>query len=283
MRHALLLWATTASRELPWRTTRDPWEVMVSEFMLQQTQVARVLPRYASFLRVFPTPAACAAAPVGDVVRQWVGLGYNRRAINLHRAATAVVERHGGRLPADLAKLRGLAGVGAYTARAVMAFAFEADIGVVDTNAARVLARTAGRRLGRAEAQGRADSLVPPATGWAWNQAVLDLGAMVCTKRSPNCSRCPLAGWCGWRAAGNPAPDPADGSAGASRHQAPFGGSDRQGRGRLVRALCLGPVPAGAIATVAGWPADEARAARVASDLVAEGLAALDDGFLLLA
>jgi A/G-specific adenine glycosylase len=280
---ALLAWGDAARRDLPWRRTRDPWAVLVSEAMLQQTQVARVAPRWAAFLERFPTPAACAAAPVGDVVREWAGLGYNRRAVALHRAASAVVERHGGRLPASVDALVALPGVGPYTARAVMAFAFEADVGVVDTNAARVLARVAGRRLGRAEAQAAADAAVPPGAGWAWNQAVLDLGATVCVRRSPRCGACPVAGWCRLAAAGLALPDPADGSAGVSRGQAPFAGSDREGRGRLVAALRRGPVALDAVAAAAGWPSDPARAGRAAAGLVADGLAVAADGALRLA
>jgi A/G-specific adenine glycosylase len=273
MQEALLGWSEASRRDLPWRRTRDPWEVLVSEAMLQQTQVARVVPRYAAFLERFPTPAACAAAPVADVVRAWAGLGYNRRAVNLHRLATAVVQLHGGRLPADLPGLLALPGVGAYTARAVLAFAFGADVGVLDTNAARVLARTAGRRLAAGEAQARADALVPPGRGWEWNSAVLDLGATVCSARAPACAACPVTASCAWHAAGRPPPDPAVGSAGAGGRQGRFAGSDRQGRGRLVDALRRGPVAWADLAAAAGWPADPGRAARVASGLVADGLA----------
>ncbi|MCU1351641.1 MAG: mutY, partial [Acidimicrobiales bacterium] len=152
----LLAWFAERERDLPWRRTRDPWAVLVSELMLQQTQVARVLPRYAAFLDRFPTPAVTAAGSVADVVAAWAGLGYNRRAVSLHRCAAAVVSDHGGRLPADLAALRALPGVGPYTARAVLAFAFERDVGVLDTNAARVLARRSGRPLRPAEAQAAA-------------------------------------------------------------------------------------------------------------------------------
>jgi len=145
---------------------------------------------------------------------------------------------------------------------------------VVDTNAARVLARAvAGRRLGAAEAQSVADSTVPPGRGWEWNQAVLDLGATVCAARRPACDRCPVAPHCRWRRAGGPAPDPAAGSAGSSRRQPVFAGSDRQGRGRLVGAMLRGPVPAGEVAEAAGWPTDPLRAERVAARLVADGLA----------
>ncbi|MGH9282103.1 MAG: A/G-specific adenine glycosylase [Acidimicrobiales bacterium] len=279
---ALLTWSGGSRRDLPWRRSRDPWGILVSELMLQQTQVARVAPRWAAFLRRFPTPADCALAPVGDVVRAWAGLGYNRRAVNLHRLATVVVERHGGLLPGDLGALRALPGVGPYTARAVLAFAFERDVGVVDTNAARVLARTAGRRLAAAEAQGRADALVPAGQGWVWNQAVLDLGATVCTRSDPRCGGCPVASFCGWRAGGQSGADPAVGSAGVSRAQSTFAGSDRQGRGRLVDALRRGPVVAADLAAVMGWPDDPARAQRVAAGLVADGLARAGEGELRL-
>ncbi|MGI8684576.1 MAG: A/G-specific adenine glycosylase [Acidimicrobiales bacterium] len=279
---ALLAWSAAGRRDLPWRHTRDPWAVVVSEVMLQQTQVARVVPRYAAFLEQFPTPAACAAAPPADVVRSWAGLGYNHRAVSLRRLATAVVERHDGRLPGDLASLLALPGVGPYTARAVLAFAFEADVGVVDVNAARVLARTAGHPLRAADVQARADALVPQGCGWVWNQAMLDLGATVCTKRAPRCGDCPVAAWCAWRTAAGVAgephrADPAVGSAGTGGRQSAFAGSDRQGRGRLVDALRLGPVAWDAVAAAAGWPGDDERARRVAATLVADGLAD-DDG-----
>ena len=172
----LLDWAGPARRDLPWRRTRDPWAVLVSEFMLQQTQVGRVMAPYATFLDRFPTPAACAAAPAADVIRLWAGLGYNRRALLLHRAAGAVMADHRGRLPDRLPELLRLPGVGPYTARAVLAFAFKRDVAVLDSNAQRVLSRA----LGRAVQQADADRLVPSGQGWAWNQAVLDLGATVC-------------------------------------------------------------------------------------------------------
>jgi A/G-specific adenine glycosylase len=167
LQRALLDWAAVAGRDLPWRRTRDPWAVLVSELMLQQTQVARVIPRYEAFLHRFPTPAACAAAPAADVIRLWAGLGYNRRALHLHAAASAA----GGRLPDTLDALLRLPGVGAYTARAVLAFAHERDVAVLDANALRALSRA----LGRPVDQATADALVPPGRGWAWNQAVLDL------------------------------------------------------------------------------------------------------------
>lgn len=275
----LLNWSEPTRRDLPWRATRDPWAVLVSETMLQQTQADRVVPRYEEFLCRFPTPTACSAAPVGTVLALWVGLGYNRRAVNLHRAATVIAGRHHGRVPDRLDELVGLPGVGAYTARAVLAFAFERQVGVVDTNAARVLARAvAGRRLERSAAQQLADSLVPTGGGWAWNQAMLDLGALVCTARRPRCDACPVAVHCIWAGRGGEPPDPASGSAGTSGGQSRFAGSDREGRGRLVAALVRGPVAAGDVAVVAGWPGQEDRAARVAAGLVADGLAAPGGG-----
>lgn len=276
-------WAEGARRDLPWRRTRDPWAVLVSELMLQQTQVTRVVPKYQSFMEQFPTAAAAAAAPVADLVRAWAGLGYNRRAVNLHRAATLVVARHGGTVPNVLSDLVALPGIGPYTARAVLAFAFEVDIGVVEVNSARVLARAvAGRRLSPPEAQSLADELVPAGQGWAWNQAMLDLGATICTKSAPNCPACPLRPGCAWTVAGHSAPDPAIGSAGCGGTQSAFDGSDRQGRGRLVGALRAAPVALTDIATATGWPMEHDRAQRVAAGLVADGLAVVTGDTLRL-
>jgi A/G-specific adenine glycosylase len=264
--------------DLPWRHSRDPWAVLVSETLAQQTQLARVVPAYHRFLEAFPTPAACAASPLGDVLRAWAGMGYNRRARNLHAAARVVVDRHGGNVPDDLDSLLDLPGVGPYTARAVLAFAFERDVGVVDTNAGRVIARAlAGRPVRPAEAQGLVDTMVPPGRGWTFGQALLDLGAMVCTARSPACPACPLRRRCRWTLAGRPDPDPARGSAGVSVAQSRFAGSDRQGRGRLVTALRAGPVGAGGLAAAAGWADDPGRAERVLRGLEAEGLVVRDD------
>lgn len=270
---AVLGWADGARRDLPWRATRDPWAVLVSEAMLQQTQVSRVLARWGGFVERFPTPASAAGAPPAEVIGWWAGLGYNRRALALHRAAGQIVQRHGGAVPGRLPDLLALAGVGPYTARAVLAFAFGAEAGVVDTNVGRVLARAvAGRRLRPAEAQQLADRLVPPGAAWAWNQALLDFGALVCTARNPSCAGCVLAdGLCAWRAAGGN--DPAVGSAGVGGAQTVFEGSDRQGRGRLVDALRSGVLEADDVAGAAGWPADAERARRVLRGLVADGLA----------
>ncbi|GAC1597424.1 MAG: A/G-specific adenine glycosylase [Acidimicrobiales bacterium] len=281
LRTALLGWAPDGWRELPWRRTRDPWAVLVSELMLQQTQVVRVVPLWQSFMDRWPTPYRCAEDPVADVVRAWAGLGYNRRALHLHRCAIEVVERHGGRLPADLDALLALPGIGPYTARAVLAFAFDADVGVVDTNTARVAARAvAGRRLAPAEAQAAVDRLVPPGRGWEWNQAMLDLGAQVCTARRPRCHDCPLAPECTWLRTGGD--DPALRSAGVTRRQSTFRGSDREGRGRLVDALRAGPVAVDDLARVCGWPEDPVRSARIAAAVVREGFAFDSGGALEL-
>ncbi|MEL6892124.1 MAG: A/G-specific adenine glycosylase [Actinomycetota bacterium] len=239
---AVLAWGVPQLRDLPWRRTRDPWAILVAEVMLQQTQVPRVVPKWEAFLERFPTPAACAPVGLGDVLRLWQGLGYPRRARNLHATARVVVAEHDGSLPDDLDALLALPGVGPYTARAVLAFAFERDVAVVDTNIARILARTAGERLTPKRAQARADDAVPDGEGWTWNQVIMDLGALRC-RPTPNCDDCPLAPSCSWHAAGHLDPDPATGSAGVSTTQAPFEGSDRQARGRVLAALGSGPAP----------------------------------------
>jgi A/G-specific adenine glycosylase len=285
--YALLSWWHAERRDLPWRRTRDPWAVLVSELMLQQTQVVRVVPRWHRFLERFPTTRACADAGAGAVVEEWAGLGYNRRALSLHRCAVVAVERHGGELPDDLDALLALPGIGPYTARAVLAFAFERDVAVVDTNVGRILARTAGRRLGAGEAQAMADGLVPAGEGWAWNQAMLDLGATVCAKRSPACGRCPVAESCAWARSGCAEPDPASGSHAVSRRQSRFEGSFRQGRSRLLDLVRVGePVGADRWQEGCGWvdrPNGAAEAERAARALVADGLAVVTaEGALVL-
>ena len=271
VRRAVLAGAETLWRDLPWRATRDPWLVLVSEVMLQQTQAPRVVEPFGRFAAHFPTPAACAAAGAGEVVRAWAGLGYNRRAVDLHRASVVLVERHGGAVPAELDALEALPGVGPYTARAVLSFGHGAAVGVVDTNVARVLARAvAGRPLSRAAAQRLADRLVPAQDAWRFNQALFDLGARCCRARDPRCGSCPAAASCRWMRAGGGEPDPA---ATGRRSQGVFAGSDRQGRGRLVAALRLAPVAVTALPAAAGWPGDGLRAQRIATALVNEGIA----------
>jgi A/G-specific adenine glycosylase len=279
---ALLAWGDEHRRDLPWRATRDPWAILVAEVMLQQTQVPRVVPRWEAFLEEWPTPSACAAAPLSEVLERWQGLGYPRRARNLWLAAQRCVELHDGAMPTSLDDLLALPGVGPYTARAVLAFALEQPVGVVDTNIARVLARVAGERLTPKRAQASADAWVDPERPWAWNQTLMDVGARFCRPASPGCDGCPLAPWCAWHRDGRPDPDPAVGTAGASGRQGRFAGSDREGRGRLMAAMGRGPVAVDSVADVAGWPDDPERAARVAADLVAEGLATRVDDHLLL-
>jgi A/G-specific adenine glycosylase len=229
-----------------------------------------VVSPYLAFLDRFPTASACAQAGLGSVLDAWAGLGYNRRARHLHQAAQAIVERHGGTVPADLGSLRALPGVGEYTARALLAFAFERDEAVVDVNVARVLARAVvGAPLTPGAAQSLADALVPSGKAWEWNQALMELGATRCSARAPACSGCPLSRRCVWCNSAPAAPDPARCGPRRSR----FEGSDRQGRGRLVDALRSGPVSRGRLSVVCGWPEAPARARRVADDLVAEGLA----------
>ncbi len=274
-RAALLSWFDTVGRDLPWRRTRDPWTILVSELMLQQTQVARVIDRLARFTDRFPTAVVCAQSSVADVIDEWKGLGYNRRAVNLHRAATIIADDHGGSVPDDVQALLALPGIGAYTARAVLAFAFEHDVGVVDTNIARVLARWEGERLRPAAVQSLADAEVPAGSGWAWNQAIMELGALVC-RPQPICDECPVSARCAWNEAGWPDPDPSVGSAKVSKGQSRFEGSDRQGRGRLVDALRAGSVDDSNLAQVMGWPEDRVRAERVALTLASDGLAEFD-------
>ena len=273
----LLAWGGPRLRGLPWRRTRDPWGVLVSEVMAQQTQVARIIPRWEAFMERFPTPESLAEAPLADLLRLWQGLGYPRRARALHEAARRI--RDSGRFPSTVEQLMDLPGVGPYTARAVAAFAFDLDVGVLDTNVGRLLARLAGERLRPAAAQSMADDLVPKGDAWIWNQVVMDFGATVCTARSPRCDGCPVSGQCAWAGSTERA-DPAQGSAGVSGKQARFEGSDRQARGRLLAALVDGPILAVAVAVV--MERDSVVADRLLADLVAEGLCRRVDDEIVL-
>jgi len=195
---ALLDWWDAGHRDLPWRRTRDPYAVLVAEVMLQQTQAERVAPKWQEFLEAFPTLEALAAAPPAAVIRAWAGLGYNRRAVHLHRMARAVVARYGGVVPADTAALRRLPGVGPYTARAVAAIAFGLPEAAVDTNVRRVLTRVVGGEsvLSTTWVQAGADVLVPGERPGDWNQALMELGATLCTARAPQCDACPVRRLC---------------------------------------------------------------------------------------
>ena len=227
MRARLLSWYGRHGRALPWRRTRDPYAILVSEVMLQQTQAARVGPAYRRFLRRFPTLRSLARASLGDVLREWAGLGYHRRARDLHRAARACPDR----LPARVSDLALLPGVGAYTAAAVACFAFGAAAPFADTNIRRVLGRAL---LGRVAATKEAVALDAAALSRRsparWHHALMDLGATVCTARTPRCVACPLSELCAARRAGDIAPPP-------SRQQRAFATSDRRVRGRILAAL----------------------------------------------
>ena len=186
IRVALLDWFAVFGRDLPWRRTRDPYKIMVSEIMLQQTQVDRVIPKYHAFLEAFPTLEALAAAPTAEVIRAWSGLGYNRRAVNMQRAARAVLDEHGGLFPRDVATLLRLPGIGPYTAGAIACFAFEQDVAFMDTNIRRVAQRLFVGPADQAPAKDMqllaiAQAAVPPGQGWQWNQAIMELGALICT------------------------------------------------------------------------------------------------------
>ena len=272
--HAPVLdWYDEHARELPWRgPDASPWSVMVSELMLQQTPVARVLPVHDAWLERWPTPAALAAAPTGEAVRMWGRLGYPRRALRLHAAATTIVEQHGGEVPASYDDLLALPGIGDYTAAAIASFAFGRRHVVLDTNVRRVLARAvSGAELpapsvSRAE-RDRAAALLPdePATAATWAVATMELGALVCTVRSPRCPACPIADLCAWRSAGHPPYD------GPPRRGQAWAGTDRQCRGRILALVREEHAPVGADRIRAVWPGDEQRE-RCLAALVADGL-----------
>jgi A/G-specific adenine glycosylase len=272
--HAPLLeWYDANARDLPWRRpTATPWGVLVSEFMLQQTPVARVLPVYDAWLARWPRPVDLADAPSGEAIRAWGRLGYPRRAIRLHAVATVIRDQHAGEVPDSLEALRLLPGVGDYTASAVLAFAFGRRQPVLDTNVRRVLGRLVGGielpppAVTVAE-KDLATTLLPldEPTAATWSVGVMELGALVCTAASPRCGDCPVTGSCAWRAAGYPAYD------GPPRRGQAWSGTDRQCRGRLMAVAreAAGPVGAGAMSRV--WPDDRQRA-RCLESLVADGL-----------
>lgn len=274
---AALSWYAGAARDLPWRRpAAGPWAVLVSEVMLQQTPVVRVLPAFEAWIARWPTPGSLTAEPAGEAIRQWGRLGYPRRALRLHAAAGAIVDRHDGRVPDSLADLLALPGVGDYTARAVATFAFGQRHAVVDTNVRRVLARAlAGEAVAGASATAadlrRAESVLPadPAAAGRAAVAVMELGALVCTARTPKCDRCPLASRCTWRAADRPA------ATGPSRRRQQYAGTDREVRGLVLAALRAGSesVPVDDLAL--RWP-DARQLARAVAGLVADGLARRD-------
>lgn len=227
-RRAVLAWAEGLERPLPWRGERDPYRVLVSEVMLQQTQALRVVPHYERFLAAFPTVFALAAATSADVLRAWENLGYNRRALNLWRTAQRVVELGG--FPSAVDGLRALPGIGPYTARAVASFAFGVEVAATDVNVRRVIARTHGVVPTDASIQDLADGLVPRGKVREWNQAMIDLGAEVCRARNPRCGECPVRTMCAWSSGVRPITRP--------RARSPrFEDTTRYARGRVVQAL----------------------------------------------
>ena len=257
---ALLSWYSREQRDLPWRDTSDPYLVLVSEVMLQQTQAARVVPYYERFVDTFPTLEALATAPLADVLSVWTGLGYNGRARRL-RDAARVIAAEGWPDTAD--ELRKLPGIGQYTAAAIASFAFGDHVVTIDTNVRRVISRWNGEPLDGAALQAATEaSLGEPAADW--NQAVMDLGSSMCLARGPRCTECPVADWC----AGPESYVP-------TTPQARFEGSNRQLRGAIVRAIVAAPRTAEALVRHTGFPPEEVDLA--IEDLVNEGLLARDD------
>lgn len=272
--HAPILdWYAAHQRDLPWRRPEaSPWSVMVSEFMLQQTPVSRVLGPHEAWLTRWPTPGALAAEPTGEAVRAWGRLGYPRRALRLHAAATAIVERHGGEVPAAYDDLVALPGVGDYTASAIASFAFGRRHVVLDTNVRRVFARAVSGVEFPTTAPTRAErdlatTLLPeePAVAAEWAVAVMELGALVCTARSPQCGDCPVREQCTWLRAGQPAYD------GPPRRGQAWDGTDRQCRGRLMALLRDDHGAVHASRLVSAWP-DAGQRERCLTSLLADGL-----------
>jgi A/G-specific adenine glycosylase len=269
----VLAWFDAHGRDLPWRAPdTSPWGVFVSEVMSHQTPVARVEPVWREWMRRWPTPSGLAAEPPGEVVRAWGRLGYPRRALRLREAAVAMVERHGGEVPDDEDALRTLPGVGAYTAAAVAAFAYQRRTTVVDTNVRRVLARVVrGHALASpaltADESRLAASLVPTEAAEAarWNVAVMELGALVCRARGPRCRECPVEDLCAWVGAGSPPDD------GPPRRGQAWHGTDRQVRGRVLQALrdVDGPLPRPRLEALAD---DATQVDRCLASLVEDGL-----------
>ncbi|MGT2424713.1 A/G-specific adenine glycosylase [Amnibacterium kyonggiense] len=273
-------WFATHARDLPWRRPGfSAWGTLVSEFMLQQTQVARVVPILEDWLRRWPTPADLAAAPPAEVLRAWGRLGYPRRALALHACATAIAERHGGVVPEDVDALLALPGIGDYTARAIAVFAHGRRHPVVDTNVRRVIARAVQGVAQPGPPNARRDlpamtALLPEdlVAQRAFNAGVMELGAIVCTSRAPRCGECPLAEACAWRRAGSP-----DAEGPPARRQARFEGSDRQLRGRVMAELRASDVPVTEAELTRVLPDPDARA-RILLTLERDGLAARAEG-----
>ena len=288
LQDSILAWYEGARRDLPFRATRDPYAVLVSEAMAQQTQAARAGEAWTGFMATWPTPAALAAAAPADVLRAWQGLGYNRRALNLWRAARRIVAVHRGEVPADLVALQALPGIGPYTARAIGALAFGMAVGAVDTNVRRVLGRIVagdGTALGATETQRVADAAVPPDRPGPWTHAVMDLGATVCRPRNPDCGRCPARAWCRYAASADDGTTPGNGTtrgdgtaAGAGRKPAvPFPTTSRWLRGRIVDRLRDAPGNAWTIIDGPIGGHDHDAVAIAIAALARDGVIELDD------
>ncbi|WP_131742753.1 A/G-specific adenine glycosylase [Actinomadura roseirufa] len=276
----IIAWYEANARDLPWRAPgATPWGILVSEIMLQQTPVVRVLPVWLTWMERWPTPAALAAEPSGEAVRAWGRLGYPRRALRLHATARAITDRHGGEVPAAHADLLDLPGIGAYTAAAVASFAFGQRHAVLDTNVRRVLARLMSGTEYPPKSQTKAEltlaeSLLPldPPTAARWAVAAMELGALVCTARSPRCVDCPVLDRCAWQRDGRPAHD------GPPRRGQTYAGTDRQCRGRLLAVLREADGPVGKPALDAVW-SDAVQRERALDALIADGLVdPRDDG-----
>lgn len=278
-------WYAAHARPLPWREPdATPWGVMVSEFMLQQTPVVRVLPVWLAWMERWPTPDALAAEEPGEAVRAWGRLGYPRRAQRLHAAASVIVAEHGGRVPSDVETLRSLPGVGDYTAAAIASFAFQRRAVVLDTNVRRVLARVftgvefPANAVTKAERE-LAASVLPdaPADAALWSVASMELGAQICTATTPACERCPVRTLCAWHQAGRPPHD------GPPRRGQAYAGTDRQCRGILLGVLRASDAPVPRAQVLAAWASDPEQAERALASLLDDGLVtATDDGRLRL-
>ncbi len=230
-RATLLEWYGPRARPLRIRSTREPWAILVSEVMLQQTQISRVDEAWSVFMERYPTPRSLALAPTAEVLRAWAGLGYNRRALNLQRAAASIEADHGGQVPADVTQLEALPGVGPYTARAVAAIAFGRPVAAVDTNVSRVVRRVVGGSLSPKELQAEADAWVEPGDPATWTHALMELGATTCVSRQPQCDRCPIADRCASAGRIKPAARAPAGST------VPFERTSRWLRGRIIERL----------------------------------------------
>lgn len=263
---ALLKWYAAAQRPLPWRKTDDPWAILVSEVMSQQTQVVRVVDRFDRFMAEYPTPGAFAKASDHEVLSIWSGLGYNSRAMRLRAAALRISETG---WPTTLEGLQNLPGVGPYTAAAVASFAFGAPVPAVDTNVRRVVSRWLGEALNGRPLHDAARALQPEAEAALWNQAMMDLGATVC-RPNPDCVRCPVADWCADPEVYVP-PTP----------QGRWDGSARQARGAVVRALLNQSLTMAELSSATGLEAD--RCARAVNDLVDETLVTVDGEHFVIA